>query len=105
MAAKARTRRPIVVITGGAGLRMRPRWCSLPRRLILGLGVSLEAACRLLAPVVSFTPLVSRFSVDYVCQDFTFSSEKAARELGYRPVYSEFEALRRTIEAFAGGGT
>lgn len=92
-------------IVEGAGLRMYPRWCSLPRPLMRGLGISLDAACRLLAPMVSFTPLVSRFSVDYVCQDFTFSSEKAARELGYRPVYSEVEALRRTIEAFAGRET
>lgn len=52
---------------------------------------------------MAITPLVSSFSVDYVCQDFTFSSEKAARELGYQPVYSEEQALRRTIEAFSPG--
>ena len=62
--------------------------------------MTLEGASRLLRPVVDFRPTVTRFAVDFVCLDFTFRSDKARRELGYAPVYTEEEAFARTIDYF-----
>ena len=60
----------------------------------------------------AFTPLFTPFSVDYVCNEFTVRTDRAARLLGYRPIYSEEQAYAWTVEAVrrrvagraAGGG-
>lgn len=87
-------------ILNGAGYRMLPWALSVPRGVMYGLAVALEGAARLLRPVVRFTPTVTRFAVDFVCLELTFRSDKAARELGYRPIYSEEQAFARTIAYF-----
>lgn len=87
-------------ILSGAGYRMLPWSMSVPRPLMYGLAVALEGTARLLRPVVRLSPTITRFAVDFVCLDFTFRSDKAARELGYRPVYSEEQAFARTIAYF-----
>jgi len=43
----------------------------------------------------------NRFSVIQTCVDHTFISDKARRELGYRPIVSEEEAFKRTLEWFS----
>jgi nucleoside-diphosphate-sugar epimerase len=81
----------------GAGYRVLPKSLALPRSLMYGLGAGMELAAWLLRPVVRFTPMVTRFAVDFVCLEFTFRGDKLARELGYRPVFGEAEAVTRTI--------
>jgi nucleoside-diphosphate-sugar epimerase len=64
------------------------------------LGTANDAAAFLLQPLVAFKPLVSRFAVCFVCQDHTYKTDKAARLLGYAPIYSKEEAFERTIASF-----
>jgi len=87
-------------IVEGTGYRIRPKNLWLPRRLAMGIGSLNEAAAWLIRPVRSYIPKFSRFAVIYTCSDFTFSSEKASRELGYRPKYTEKEAMEKTIAFF-----
>ncbi len=82
----------------GTGLQMRST--RLPKALMYSVGVAMELSAWLLRPIYRFNPVVSRFAVDFVTQDFTFVSDKAARDLGYAPIYSEEEAFARTIEYF-----
>ena len=42
-------------------------------------------------------PTLTRFAVDFVCLDFTFCGEKAARHLGYAPIYTREEAIRTLL--------
>jgi nucleoside-diphosphate-sugar epimerase len=79
---------------------MLPRSLALPRWLMMGLALGLKRASTLLRPLVSFTPTLTPFAVNFVCLDFTFRGHKAARELGYQPAYSEQEAFERTIAYF-----
>jgi nucleoside-diphosphate-sugar epimerase len=44
---------------------------------------------------------VTRFAVDFVTQDFTIRTDKAARELGYEPLYPPEEAIERTVAYYA----
>jgi hypothetical protein len=67
---------------------------------MLGLAGALELVAWASQPLVRFAPTVNRFAVKQVCQDFTFSGAKLARELGYAPVYTEAEAFDRTIADF-----
>jgi nucleoside-diphosphate-sugar epimerase len=85
-----------------AGGRMVPRALALPRLPVKVLAHVLTLAARVLRPVHAFTPLFTPFSVDYVCQEFTVVTDKAARVLGYAPPYSEAEAVARTAESVRG---
>ena len=88
---------PIVKAVGG---RMLPWRLALPYRPMYALGAAMEKAAELARPVYPFTPLLSRFSVRFVCQSFTLKTTKAARLLGYHPIYTEEQAFRRTIDYF-----
>jgi nucleoside-diphosphate-sugar epimerase len=85
-----------------AGHRM-PRW-SLPRAPLYALGALLEGAAHLSRPLVRFEPVITRFAVDFVTQDFTIRTDKAARELGYAPLYPPAEAVERTRAWYASNG-
>jgi nucleoside-diphosphate-sugar epimerase len=87
-------------IIEGLGQPFPPRSRSIPYPVAFALGAMIEWGARLLRPVIALHPVMTQSSVRIVCQDFSFSSRKAARELGYRPVYSEEESLARTIEWF-----
>jgi len=87
-------------IVTGAGYRIWPKNLWLPRWLAYGMGTLNEAVAWLIPPLHSYTPKFSRFAVIYTCNDFTFSSEKASRELGYQPKYNEKEAMEKTIASF-----
>jgi nucleoside-diphosphate-sugar epimerase len=84
----------------GAGYQMLPWSLSLPERPLFHLGAALEATARLIRPVYRFTPILSRFAVSFVCNDFTLRGDKAQRMLGYEPRFNEVEAFERTIEYF-----
>ena len=84
----------------GAGYRIWPRNLWLPRRLAYTLGVISEGVAVLVRPVWKYRPKLSRFAVVYTCTDYTFSSDRARRDFGFVPKYSEEEAYRRTVDHF-----
>lgn len=83
-----------------AGSRMLPWSLSLPYRPMYVLGGVMETLAWALRPVYNFVPIISRFAVDYVCQDFTFTGAKARERLGYEPRYSEHDAVGRTLRYY-----
>jgi nucleoside-diphosphate-sugar epimerase len=87
-------------IISGIGYNMPPKNRSIPMPVVYILACILEGASMLSRPFFRFNPMLNRTSVSMVCKDLTFSSEKARSELGYRPRYSEEEAIARTIEYF-----
>jgi nucleoside-diphosphate-sugar epimerase len=87
-------------IVEGAGYRIRPRNLWLPRPLAMAIGAISECIAFLIRPVKRFTPKMSRFAVTYTCTDFTFSSEKAKKDFGFTPKYSEEQAFRRTVDFY-----
>jgi len=84
-----------------AGYRIRPKNLWIPPRIAFAIGTLNEWIARLIRPVYSYVPKFSRFAVSYTCQDFTFQTDKAERELGYRPKYTEEEALAETIRFYS----
>jgi nucleoside-diphosphate-sugar epimerase len=87
-------------LAGALGYRMVPWRLAIPRSVMLGVAAANTWAAALVRPVYRFTPVVTRFAVDFVCLDFTFSDAKARRELGYEPIYGEQEAFDRTVAWF-----
>ena len=49
-------------------------------------------------PVFRFVPTLTRSSVRFIGHDHTFVGDKATRDFGYAPIYSESEAIERTHE-------
>jgi sterol-4alpha-carboxylate 3-dehydrogenase (decarboxylating) len=84
----------------GAGHGIMPRALAIPRPVMCGVAAAVEGATRLARPIVRLTPTVTRFAVDFLCLDFSFRSDKAARDLGYRPIFTEQEAMERTVAWF-----
>ena len=85
----------------GSGYRIRPRNLWLPRKLAYALGVISEGIAVIARPLWPYRPKLSRFAVTYTCTDYTFSSEKARRDFGFVPRYSDQEAYRRTVAHFS----
>ena len=86
---------PFVRAGGG---RMLPAALALPQRPLRAIAYLVEAAARVLRPIRETTPLLTPFSVDSACSQFTLATDKAERLLGYSPIYSEAEALQRTVD-------
>lgn len=84
----------------GAGYRIRPKNLWLPRWFAYCLGCISEAIAFLLRPVKKYTPKMSRFAVTYTCTDYTFTAEKAKKELNFSPKYSKEEAFENTVAFF-----
>jgi nucleoside-diphosphate-sugar epimerase len=84
----------------GIGYIMPPKNKTIPMPVMYALGGLIEGISWLVRPFVRLQPLISRTSVNMVCKDLTFTGEKASRDLGYRPLYCEEEAIARTIEYF-----
>jgi nucleoside-diphosphate-sugar epimerase len=80
-----------------AGHRMPSAARALPRGPLYALGALLEGVAWAVRPVTRFTPVITRFAVDFVCLDFTIRTDRASRELGYVPRYSPRAAQERTI--------
>jgi len=68
----------------------------LPRAPLYAVGALLEAIAFLVRPLVRFAPTLTRFAVDFVTKDFTITTDKANRDLGYTPRFSQEEAFART---------
>jgi len=60
----------------------------------------IEFFANLCRPIYNFQPAITRSSVRMVCQDFTFVGHKAVRDLGYQPIYSKEESVKRTVDYF-----
>ncbi|PWA15597.1 hydroxy-delta-5-steroid dehydrogenase, 3 beta- and steroid delta-isomerase 1 [Gambusia affinis] len=73
----------------------------LPLRLFYILCFLLEALCTILRPFVRIVPPMNRQLLTLLNTSFTFSYEKAKKDLGYVPRYSWEEARRRTTEWLA----
>jgi nucleoside-diphosphate-sugar epimerase len=86
------------------GYAMPPRSRSVPYGVAFALGAVLEFTAKLCRPFFAFQPPLTRSSVRVVCRDLCFVGDKAARDLGYVPIYSEAESLDRTVAWFAAHG-
>ncbi len=84
-------------IVEGSGYRIWPANLWLPRRIAYGIGTVSEFIAFFWRPIKRYSPKMSRFAVTYTCTDYTFSSDKARRELGFIPKYSNREAFERTV--------
>ncbi|XP_040005295.1 hydroxy-delta-5-steroid dehydrogenase, 3 beta- and steroid delta-isomerase 1 [Xiphias gladius] len=73
----------------------------LPLCLLYVVCFFLEILCRMLQPFIRIVPPLNRQLVTLLNTQFTFSYQKAKKELGYNPRYSWEEARKRTIEWLA----
>ncbi len=87
-------------VVEGAGYRIRPKNFWIPRPVAFAMGSMSEFFAWLIRPVKNYHPKFSRFAVVYTCTEYTFTSDKAARDFGFRPKYSHDEAMQRTIEYY-----
>jgi len=76
-----------------AGVTLPSR--SIPGWLARGLGAVAEGAWRVFRP--GHEPPLSRFAAALLSREITVSSDKAARELGYEPVVTIDEGMRRLM--------
>jgi 3beta-hydroxy-delta5-steroid dehydrogenase/steroid delta-isomerase len=84
-------------ILEAVGVRLLP--VAIPRPA-LSLAARLScAATRCLRPVVELTPTLTPASVAHLCSEFTVSTDKAERLLGYRPRLTEEQAYAEAIAA------
>jgi nucleoside-diphosphate-sugar epimerase len=87
-------------VVTGAGYRIWPKNIWLPRWLAFSMGSMSEFFAWLIRPVKHYHPKFSRFAVTYTCTNYTFNSDKAVRDFGFKPRYSKEEALARTINFY-----
>ena len=72
-----------------------PAKARIPYRVAYMLAILMETAARL--GIGPSTPTLTRYVVASTCVDFYFSHDKAARELGYRPIISLEQARAETL--------
>jgi nucleoside-diphosphate-sugar epimerase len=82
------------------GYTLPPKSRSVPYPVMWTLGALLEGVAFACRPLVRFVPTLTRSSVRFVCHDHTFVGARARRDFGYAPIYTEKEAIRRTVEWF-----
>ncbi len=82
------------------GHSLPPKSRSIPYPVMFAIAAAVEGAAALCRPFFAFRPTLTRSSVRFVCHDHTFVGDKARSDLGYSPIYSEAEAIRRTVEYF-----
>jgi nucleoside-diphosphate-sugar epimerase len=82
------------------GHSLPPKSRSVPYPAMWTIGALLEGIAFACRPVFRFTPTLTRSSVRFIGHDHTFVGEKARRDFGYEPVFSEEEAIERTVAWF-----
>jgi nucleoside-diphosphate-sugar epimerase len=87
----------------GAGYKIWPKNFWIPRGIAYAMGSMSEFFAFLARPIMKYHPKFSRFAVTYTCTDFTFSSRRAEKDFGYKPKYSEEEAMEKTIAYYRKG--
>lgn len=83
-----------------AGYKMRPKNFWIPWGIAYAMGAVSEFIAFMLRPVKRYNPGLSRFAVNYTCTDFTFNSKRAEKHWGFRPKYSEEEAIDITAKYY-----
>lgn len=83
-----------------AGYKFRPKNMWIPWGIAYGMGAISEFFTILLRPIKRYNPGLSRFAVNYTCTDFTFNSKKAEDDFGFKPKYSEEEAIEITANYY-----
>jgi nucleoside-diphosphate-sugar epimerase len=81
----------------GAGYKLRPKNLWLPRGFAYSIASISEFFAALIRPIVKTNPKLSRFAVTYISTDFIFSADKAKKDFGFKPKYSDEEAKEATI--------
>jgi nucleoside-diphosphate-sugar epimerase len=87
-------------VVEGIGYKIKPRNFWIPRPIAYAIGSMAEFSAWLMRPIKKTQPKFSRFAVVYTCTEYTFNSDKAARDFGFKPKYSHEEALQRTINYY-----
>ncbi|MCX6287966.1 MAG: NAD-dependent epimerase/dehydratase family protein [Bacteroidetes bacterium] len=87
-------------IVAAAGFRIWPKNFWIPRPAAYTMGALTEFSALLIRPFKKINPKFSRFAVIYTCSDFTFSSDKAVKDFGFKQKYSGEEAFARTVEFY-----
>jgi nucleoside-diphosphate-sugar epimerase len=82
------------------GYALPPKSRSIPYPVMWTIGALLEGVAFACRPFVRFAPTLTRSSVRFVCHDHTFVGDKANRDFGYEPLYSELQAIERTVDWF-----
>ena len=88
-------------LVSGAGYKLKPKDLWLPRWLAYSMASINEFGAALIRPIKKTNPKLSRFAVTYISTDFIFSANKAKRDLGFEPKYSDEEAFANTIKAYS----
>ena len=83
-----------------AGYKFWPKNLWIPWGIAYTMGAMSEFIVFLVRPFKKFNPGLSRFAVNYTCTDFTFSSKKAEEHFGFKPKYSEKEAVEITAKYY-----
>lgn len=83
-------------IVAKAGYRIRPKNARIPWVIAYPMGAVSEFIAFLVRPFVRYNPGLSRFAVNYTCTDYTFKSDRAKEHFGFKPKYSEEEAVEMT---------
>lgn len=65
------------------------------------LGAFTEFSALLIRPFKKINVKFSRFAVIYTCNEYTFNSENAVKDFGFKPRYSKEDAFRRTVEFYS----
>jgi nucleoside-diphosphate-sugar epimerase len=77
-------------------LNCRTPWFSIPRWIAWPLAVLTDNLARFLRKEES--PMINKYRIRSVMNDNHYSTEKAKKELGYRPEVSTREGIRRTVQ-------
>ncbi|MFO0694078.1 MAG: NAD-dependent epimerase/dehydratase family protein [Polyangiales bacterium] len=91
--------RPLVV-----GLGYPPPLASVPGKAMLPVAFAMEAAARLLRPLVDFEPPLTRADVRKCIAHNYFDSSRAANELGYAPVIDHARGMAECIAYYRARG-
>ena len=87
-------------VVEGIGYKIKPKNFWIPRPIAYAMGSMAEATAFLMRPIKKTQPKFSRFAVVYTCTEYTFNSQKAMKDFGFRLKYSNDEAMRRTIQYY-----
>ncbi len=83
-----------------AGYKIWPKNLWIPRGIAYAMGAVSEGIVFIVRPFKRYNPGLSRFAVNYTCTDFTFNSKRAEEHFGFKPKYSEEEAIEITAEYY-----
>lgn len=88
-------------IVRASGYRIWPKDLWLPEGLAYTIGSLSELIAKMVRPLKYYNPKFSRFAVKYTCTDYTFNADRARKDFGFEPIYSEVEAFDRTVKYWA----